>query len=207
VQNIRILLKLEPFTYPVLRGARVPWQTSFRFADRLWSSWHFRFVPRRSKHIRISLEPWSGAPEERLCGIVHRRAALLLALRGFALASGTFRLNLAMGFLDVVPPPSSPKARKRGLVAAEDHLKSQHAIEADRARHVVGGEGDGTDAFDHRPSSHQRGARSPGLGGNRSVGMTQIAALVAPPHVVDQGIRPLALHLEGSDQRILRRHR
>ena len=65
----------------------------------LWSSWHFRFVPRRSKHIRISLEPWSGAPEERLCGIVHRRAALLLALRGFALASGTFRLNLAMGFL------------------------------------------------------------------------------------------------------------
>src|SRR5262249_11281143 len=30
--------------------------------------------------------------------------ALLLALRGFALASGTFRLNLAMGFLDVVPP-------------------------------------------------------------------------------------------------------
>ena len=70
----------------------------------LWSSWHFRFVPRRSKHIRISLEPWSGAPEEGLCGIVHRRAALLLALRGFALASGTFRLNLAMGFLDVVPP-------------------------------------------------------------------------------------------------------
>src|SRR6516225_5329552 len=53
----------------------------------LWSSWHFRFVPRRSKHIRISLEPWSGAPEERLCGIVHRRAALLLALRGFALAA------------------------------------------------------------------------------------------------------------------------
>jgi len=73
----------------------------------LWSSWHFRFVPRRSKHIRISLEPWSGAPEERLCGIVHRRAALLLALRGFALASGTFRLNLAMGFLDVVPPQAS----------------------------------------------------------------------------------------------------
>src|SRR5262249_11967436 len=97
--------------------------------------------------------------------------------------------------------------RKGGVVAAVNHLKSQHAIEADRARHVVGGEGDGTDAFDHRPSSHQRGARSPGLGGNRSVGMTQIAALVAPPHVVDHGIRPLALHLEGSDQRILRRPR
>src|SRR6516164_11082491 len=48
--------------------------------------------------------------------------------------------------------------------------------------------------------------RSPGLGGNRSVGMTQIAALVAPPHVVDHGIRPLALHLEGSDQRSLGRH-
>src|SRR6516164_10592528 len=42
---------------------------------------------------------------------------------------------------------------------------------------------------------------------HRSVGMTQIAALVAPPHVVDHGIRPLALHLEGSDQRVFRRHR
>src|SRR6516164_160231 len=54
--------------------------------------------------------------------------------------------------------PSSPKARKRGLVAAVKQLKSQHAIEADRARHVVGGEGDGTDAFDHRPSSNARRA-------------------------------------------------
>jgi hypothetical protein len=71
----------------------------------LWSSWHFRlWLLRRSTHIRISLEPWSEAPEERLRGIVHRRAALLLAMRGFALASGTFRLNLAIGFLDVVPP-------------------------------------------------------------------------------------------------------
>jgi hypothetical protein len=65
----------------------------------LWSSWHFRlWLLRRSTHIRISLEPWSEAPEERLRGIVHRRAALLLAMRGFALASGTFRLNLAIGF-------------------------------------------------------------------------------------------------------------
>src|SRR5262249_30704551 len=90
-------------------------------------------------------------------------------------------------------------------------LKSQHAIEADRARHVMGGERDGADVFDHRPSSNARGARSLGqslgLGGNRAVGMTQIAALVAPPHVVDQRIRPLALHLEGGDQRVFRRHR
>src|SRR5215468_10045627 len=49
--------------------------------------------------------------------------------------------------------------------------------------------------------------RSLGLGGDRPVGMPQIAAPVAPPHVVDQGIRPLALHLERGDQRILRRHR
>src|SRR6266436_641228 len=61
---------------------------------------------------------------------------------------------------------SSPKARKRRVVAAVDHLKSQHAIEADRARHVVGGERDGTDAFDHRPSSSERSARSLGLAGN-----------------------------------------
>ena len=45
------------------------------------------------------------------------------------------------------------------------------------------------------------------FGGNRAVGMTQIAALVAPPHVVDQRVRPLALHLERGDQRVLRRHR
>src|SRR5262249_10626834 len=119
---------------------------------------------------------------------------------------------------------SGPKARKRGVFAAIDHLKSQHAIEADRARHVVGGERDGADTFDHRPSSNARGARSLGLitwadhlgrslgrslglAGDRAVGMTQIAALVAPPHVVDQRVRPLALHLEGGDQRVFRRHR
>src|SRR5262249_9343315 len=49
--------------------------------------------------------------------------------------------------------------------------------------------------------------RSLGLGGNRAMGMTQIAALVAPPHVVDQRVRPLALHLARGDQRVLRRHR
>src|SRR5262249_23228811 len=84
---------------------------------------------------------------------------------------------------------SGPKARKRGVGAAVDHIEPQHAIEADRARHVVGGERDGADVFDHRahPTS---GARSLGLGGDRPVGMTQIAAPVAPPHVVDQSIRP-----------------
>src|SRR6516225_9989877 len=51
---------------------------------------------------------------------------------------------------------SSPKARKRGVVTAVDHVKSQHAIEADRARHVVGGERDGADAFDHRSSNQRR---------------------------------------------------
>src|ERR1700704_4755626 len=44
---------------------------------------------------------------------------------------------------------SGPKARERGVVAAIEHLESQYAIEADRARHVVGGERDGTDAVDH----------------------------------------------------------
>src|SRR5262249_25986313 len=53
---------------------------------------------------------------------------------------------------------SGPEARKGGVVAAVKHLKSQHAIEADRAPHVVGGERDGADAFDHRPSSNARGA-------------------------------------------------
>src|SRR6516162_9882142 len=58
-----------------------------------------------------------------------------------------------------------------------------------------------------RRSLRQLLRRSLGLGGDRPVGMPQIAAPVAPPHVVDQGIRPLALHLERGDQRILRRYR
>jgi hypothetical protein len=40
---------------------------------------------------------------------------------------------------------SSPKARKRCIVTTMNDLKSQHAIEADGARHVVGGQRDGTD--------------------------------------------------------------
>src|SRR6266446_732787 len=45
---------------------------------------------------------------------------------------------------------SSPKACKRGVIAPMNDLKSQHAIEGDGARHVVGGQRDGTDALDHR---------------------------------------------------------
>src|SRR4029077_10964761 len=37
--------------------------------------------------------------------------------------------------------------------------------------------------------------------------MTQIAALVAPTHVVDQSIRPLTFDLERSDEGVFRRHR
>src|SRR5215472_2463275 len=42
---------------------------------------------------------------------------------------------------------------------------------------------------------------------DRSVWMAHIAAPVAPAHVVDHGLRPLGLHLECGDERILRRHR
>src|ERR1700730_14057639 len=35
---------------------------------------------------------------------------------------------------------AGPKARERGVVAAIEQLESQHAIEADRSRHVVGGQ-------------------------------------------------------------------
>src|SRR5260370_14260334 len=105
---------------------------------------------------------------------------------------------------------SSPKARKRGVAAPVDHLKSQHAIEADRARHVVGGERDGADIFDRRahPISGARSlGRSLGLRGDSPVRLTTIAPIVPPPHVVDHGIRPLAFHLELGDQPLLRRHR
>src|SRR5258708_36219300 len=45
---------------------------------------------------------------------------------------------------------SSPKTCKRGVITTMNDLKSQHAIEGDGARHVVGGKRDGTDALDHR---------------------------------------------------------
>src|SRR5215204_2442159 len=52
---------------------------------------------------------------------------------------------------------SSPKARKCGVVATVNDLKSQYAIEADCARHVVGGERNGTDALDHRENTPLKG--------------------------------------------------
>src|SRR6266404_954815 len=45
---------------------------------------------------------------------------------------------------------SGPKTCKRGVITTMNDLKSQHAIEGDGARHVVGGQRDGTDALDHR---------------------------------------------------------
>src|SRR5216683_7421128 len=45
---------------------------------------------------------------------------------------------------------SSLKTCKRGVIATMNDLKSQHAIEGDGARHVVGGERDSADALDHR---------------------------------------------------------
>src|SRR5712691_3957417 len=44
---------------------------------------------------------------------------------------------------------SSPKARKSGVITTVNDLKSQHAIEADGARHIMGGQRDGADALDH----------------------------------------------------------
>src|SRR5260221_14687973 len=50
-------------------------------------------------------------------------------------------------------------------------------------------------------------SRSAGFGGDGRVRMTNVAAPVAPAHVIDYGVRPLALRLERSDKRILSRHR
>src|SRR6476661_128654 len=45
---------------------------------------------------------------------------------------------------------SSTKARKRCVVTTINDLKSQYAIKAHGARHIVSGQRDGTDALDHR---------------------------------------------------------
>src|SRR5215468_9145567 len=47
----------------------------------------------------------------------------------------------------------SPKTCKRGFITTMNDLKSQHAIEGDGARHIVGGQRDGTDALDHRSTA------------------------------------------------------
>jgi hypothetical protein len=44
---------------------------------------------------------------------------------------------------------SSPKTRERCVLITVNDLKSQHAIEADGARHIVGGQRDSTDALDN----------------------------------------------------------
>src|SRR5258708_9191041 len=45
---------------------------------------------------------------------------------------------------------SGPKTCKRGVITTMNDLKSQHEIEGDGARHVVGGQRDSADALDHR---------------------------------------------------------
>ena len=45
---------------------------------------------------------------------------------------------------------SGPKTSKQCVVTTMSDLKSQHAIEADGARHIVGGQRDSTDTLDHR---------------------------------------------------------
>jgi hypothetical protein len=48
---------------------------------------------------------------------------------------------------------SSPKARKRCVVATVNNLKSQHAIEVDGTRHAVGSQRDGANALDHHENA------------------------------------------------------
>src|SRR5262249_9402197 len=61
---------------------------------------------------------------------------------------------------EVEKAASSPKTCKRGVITTMNDLKSQHAIEGDGARHVVGGQRDGTDALDHRGIAPNHGERS-----------------------------------------------
>ena len=58
---------------------------------------------------------------------------------------------LALGRLrdEIEIAPSRSKARECCVVATVNDLKSQHAVEADGPRHIVGSERDGADALDH----------------------------------------------------------
>ena len=58
---------------------------------------------------------------------------------------------LALGRLrdQIEIAPSRSKARECCVVATVNNLKSQHAVEADGPRHIVGSERDGANALDH----------------------------------------------------------
>src|SRR6266516_1212321 len=81
---------------------------------------------------------------------------------------------------------SRPKARERSLASAVQHLEAEHAIEMHCARHIVGGERNGTNAFNHAAATNQCCiSRSLALSGDGPVRMTDVAASVAPAHVID----------------------
>src|SRR4029077_8918949 len=79
---------------------------------------------------------------------------------------------------------SSSKTRKRCVITTMNDLKSQHAIETDSARHIVGSQRDRTDALDHRENAPLR-LWSCGIGALRSQSkdsemMKNIAATIMP---------------------------
>jgi hypothetical protein len=91
---------------------------------------------------------------------------------------------------------SSPKARKRCVVTTTvNDLKSQHAIKADGARHIMGRQRDGTDALDHRGNAPLR----TGLAGIFPALANQVGAGAASGRPAGTTIFPFRLQL--MDQR------
>ena len=76
---------------------------------------------------------------------------------------------------------SSSKARKRCVITTMNDLKSQRAIEADGARHIVGSQRDRTDALDHRENAPLR-LRSCRIGALRSQYQDRFAIIAGEWH-------------------------
>ncbi len=147
---------------------------SDRLADRAESR-----VGRRGFLIEVRHRGWSaqrlgktelvavrvGQMEEALAPFgIARRGVRTVAGRDHA---GVQRIDVGM-VEDDTPPPgpvsfsglgdeveiahSRPKAGERGVPSTVKHLEAQHAIETHCARHVVSGERNRTDAFNHPPA-------------------------------------------------------
>src|SRR5262249_34881382 len=149
-----------------LRGIGLPIERKLEFASGTsWSRWLIagwsaqRLGEAELVTVRV------GQMEETLAPFgIARRSVGAVAGRDH---EGMQRIDIGM-VEDDTPPPgpislgglgdqieiacSRAKARERSVASAVKHLEAQHAIEKHCARHVVSGERNGTDPFNHAPA-------------------------------------------------------
>src|SRR6266446_2925676 len=151
-----------------------------------WSS-EAKFVAIRIGQVKEPLAPFSIA----WCGVWSVAGRNHARIEGVAVGmveddTSPPRPISLRGLCDEIEKAGSgPKTCKRGVITTMNDLKSQHAIEGDGARHVVGGQRDGTDALDHRGtapfSSRALGAVRAIMSPDRRIDVATGRTVRAPP--------------------------